>query len=479
MAERARLTPPLFTSTPHVGEVVSASVRVSTVNVADRRLEASTYLTDGYGIARALHAKPSCLPLSNVAKISKPNRIKGIQVSEEHGTPFLAATQVFDTRPVPRKWLALSRTRDASELFVKQGAILVTRSGNVGRTTVAFDTHEGMLISDDLLRVSSIEEGMSGWLYAYLRASKTRLMMRSAHYGHMIKHLEPSHLNGLPIPITSSKIYEECNVALEEILACRNEAFKLIGKAEAQYAELVSSCPCKVNDVGFTIASHSLSQRRRRLDAAYHCPEILGLRELLRSVGDSSGTLRDFGCEAWLPNRFLRIPATEGVELVSSSALFEISPDSGRRIADRGFGDKHEGRVSPGWLLIARSGQIYGLVGSVTLANESHSNRVMSDHVIRLVPSKDGSIRAGYLLVALSHPTLGRPLMKALPTGSSIPSIDVEDVLDLCIPRFPDHAEKSISDLTVKASALHAKANATELSMANIADGVISAIMGV
>ena len=138
MAERARLTPPSHTPTRSVGEVISASVRLSTVSVADRRLEASTYLTDGYGIAQALLAKPSCVRLSSMASISKPNRIKGIQVSEKHGTPFLAATQVFDTRPIPRKWLALSQTRDADELFVKQGAILVTRSGNVGRTTVAF-----------------------------------------------------------------------------------------------------------------------------------------------------------------------------------------------------------------------------------------------------------------------------------------------------------------------------------------------------
>ncbi len=58
-------------------------------------------------------------------------------------------------------------------------------------------------------------------------------------------------------------------------------------------------------------------------------------------------------------------------------------------------------------------------------------------------------------MTALSHPTLGRPLVKALPTGSSIPSIDFEDLLELRLPRFDDRVEEEISDLVVKANAVH------------------------
>ena len=59
----------------------------------------------------------------------QPSRLKGIQVSPEHGTPFLAATQVFDVRPVPRKWLSLNRTNDHVQRFVHEGTILLTCSG--------------------------------------------------------------------------------------------------------------------------------------------------------------------------------------------------------------------------------------------------------------------------------------------------------------------------------------------------------------
>lgn len=178
-----------------------------------------------------------------------------------------------------------------------------------------------------------------------------------------------------------------------------------------------------------------------------------------------------------MPNRFLRVPASSGVELVSSSALFKTNPDEGDRIADRGFGDKYKGRVQPGCILIARSGQTYGLVGSVAMATLAHKDKVVSDHVIRLAPNKDCNMRAGYVMVALSHPILGRPLMKALPTGSSIPSIDFKDVLDLTLPRFLDEQEIQISNLATRATELQAQADAREIMLAASADEVVSKLL--
>ncbi len=76
-------------------------------------------------------------------------------------------------------------------------------------------------------------------------------------------------------------------------------------------------------------------------------------------------------------------------------------------------------------------------------------------------------------MTALSHPTLGRPLVKALPTGSSIPSIDFEDLLELRLPRFDDRVEEEISDLVVKAANLQMQANALETATGEIAEAVI------
>ena len=71
--------------------------------------------------------------------------------------------------------------------------------------------------------------------------------------------------------------------------------------------------------------------------------------------------------------------------------------------------DSDEYMVEPGWLLVARSGQLYGTNGNVVLASEWHVGKIVSEHVIRVRPSSD--VRAGYLKASLGHPTLGQPLI--------------------------------------------------------------------
>ena len=107
----------------------------------DRRLEAENYLSNGYGHRLALEARLGNRgKLSDFARVWQPSRLKGIIVEQEYGTPFLAATQAFDLRPISRKFLSLERTDASAARFVRPGTILVTCSGSVGRATLATTT---------------------------------------------------------------------------------------------------------------------------------------------------------------------------------------------------------------------------------------------------------------------------------------------------------------------------------------------------
>lgn len=204
MAQRARLSAPH--SEPRQEwpwhQVKWTSLSVNPLRSGDRRMEAESYLSGGYGLRLTIENRPvGWQRFENFASVTLPYRHKGIHVSPEDGTPFLAATQIFDIRPVPRKWLAIEKWDDASDLLTKPGDILVTRSGSVGRAVLATVSLNGVLISDDLLRVAPIDQLQWGWIYAYLRSPQARAMMTGAQYGHIIKHLETSHLNALPVPI--------------------------------------------------------------------------------------------------------------------------------------------------------------------------------------------------------------------------------------------------------------------------------------
>ena len=112
-------------------------------------MEAENYLSSGYGLRLAIQERAmGWQPFRNYARVWQPSRLKGIQVGPDFGTPFLAATQVFDIRPVPRKWLSIERTHEASDRFVTPGTIVVTCSGAVGRATLAHAPHDKVLISE-------------------------------------------------------------------------------------------------------------------------------------------------------------------------------------------------------------------------------------------------------------------------------------------------------------------------------------------
>jgi hypothetical protein len=312
-----------------------------------------------------------------------PGRLKGIQVSREYGTPFLAATQVFDVRPIPRKWLSLDRTEDAANRFVRSGTILVTCSGSVGHPTLAYTPHENTLISHDLLRIQALDRRDRGWIYAYLHASQTRAMAIGAHYGHIIKHLETSHVEALPIPMVDDKTAAHFERQVERILGLRNKGHELTLEAESRFEMAVGPMTIKDwGEQGFAVrASKAFTFGRRRMDATIHNPGVSAIRRHLAKHAQGFTTISAAGYDVWLPNRFRRVPAPDGVVLVESAALTEVNPDLSKVIADTEFGDPYRGRIQAGWILMARSGQTYGILGTAVLAEKDLEDKVITDDI--------------------------------------------------------------------------------------------------
>ncbi|HYG98894.1 MAG TPA: hypothetical protein VD837_07165, partial [Terriglobales bacterium] len=354
-----------LSSEPVQGAKIGA-IPVSVMLVGDRRMEAETYLSSGYGIRTAIESKPvGWQRLSNLARSWQPSRLKGIQVSRRFGTPFLTATQVFDVRPIPRKWLALAKTSQASDRFVPNGTILVTCSGSVGRPTLAGLAHKDILISHDILRVEALEPTMKGWIYAFLLSPQAREMMRSVHYGHMIKHLETSHLDALPVPCVDDSTAADFAARVATLVNLRNRGHQLTIEAEQRFQNALGSIDVSDwGEAGFTVAASQSFQGRRRLDAANHNPGAEAIYKFLAKHGKGFTTLPKAGYDVWVPGRYKRIPSENGVIYRDSADLLEVNPDLPKRYADCTFGDEHKGRVKEGWILVACSGQVYGIIGT-------------------------------------------------------------------------------------------------------------------
>jgi len=443
----------------------------------DRRMEAEIYLSSGYGIRLAIEAKAKgWSALGSLASVWQPSRLKGIQVDASFGTPFLAATQAFDVRPVSRKWLSLDQTPDSAGRFVKQGTILLTCSGAVGRATLAYRPHSEVLISHDLLRIEA-GAAAQGWLYAYLRAPSIRRIMEGSHYGHVIKHLEISHISALPVPEVSEAWQTWFSTALTEILRMRNEAHARTLEAERVFEEAVGlDAAFETGENGFTVKATSLLGGRRRLDASYHAPSAIQVLNLFSRRKLRVERLSELTKRIWWMTRFKRFFGDGGIPYFSADDLFTINPSPSKFI----LVDEADGHsayfVRPDWLIMACSGQTYGLNGAVRICSESIASTFLSHDLIRIEPDATKA-RTGYLHVAMTHPRLGRPVVIRNAYGSSIPHIDPGDAANIPIVRLPKETEDRIADLAEEAAALRSEADLLENRMAAEADRLIEAFI--
>jgi type I restriction enzyme, S subunit len=474
MANRPNLSPPppkRNVSAWHTAKIISLPADL--LMHGDRRLEGETYLSGGYGIRLALEARPQgLLRLRDLARVWQPSRLKGIQVSPGFGTPFLAATQVFDLRPVPRKFLALERTDNLVERFVTPGMILVTRSGSVGRATLAHKGHENTIVSDDLLRIQPLEPGSWGWLYAYLRAPQVRAMMNSVQYGHIIKHLEVAHLGALPIPALRPALLADFEKRVKRLLAMRDEVYTLVGEAEDLFAAAIGPVvPLENPEVGFSVPSTQVLNNRGRFEASFYTPGVSAILARFAENKFVVEPLSEVTERVWWMNRFKRVFGREGTPYMSADEIFALNPTITKWVVIEQAVNADDYFVKSGWLVMARSGQIYGLNGSVALMTKMHEKLFLSDDLVRIIPNH--KIRPGYLHAALMHPKLGQPLVKRYAYGTSIPHMDPEDIATFPVVRLGKTREDAIADLMERAASVRAEADELENEIAAAAEAIL------
>lgn len=439
----------------------------------DRRMEAESYLSDGFATRLGIQSKAAGWNrLKHYARIWQPSRLKGTQVSPQLGTPFLAATQVFDLRPSPRKWLALEKTSNFEDRFVLPRTILLTCSGTVGRATLAQNALSGVLITHDLLRIEPIEDAYRGWIYAYLRSPSVIRLMQAAHYGHMIKHLEVEHLEAVPVVAPSDEIRTAFNAQVEAIFSYRNEAEMLMRKAEALLSREFRSQEGQPASASTVVPASSIFRGRRRFEATFHSDRVRGVLQQLSAHGREVVPLSDLTHRVWWMTRFSRHFGESGAPYMSADELFSVGQVLDKRVYTALIPNHQDFFVKEGWILMACSGQTYGLNGSVTLATAHEESFFFSHDLIRIAPDVE-SVRPGYLFAYLGHPDIGQVLVKRTAYGSSIPHLDPGDIADLPIARLPQNIEEEIAEAAERASELRARASEIERQIAADAETIL------
>lgn len=441
-----------------------------------RRLEASTFLTDGFGLRRALEVVASTVPLSSLADAWMPNRLKGFPVAEGKGLPFLSAGQVFESQPRVRKWLAEAMLGDADSRRVNPDWLLMSRSGEVGRLTAVYSEHLDKIVSDDLLRIVPYDAEEYGWLYAYMKTPTFFAIARSSQYGHMIKHLEPEHVLGMPVAMPDHGVRRAIGNDARHALKLRQSARTLRARADSQYASLVNPSGIIPTTSPYgSVSSSELLTGRRRMEGQFHRSDVRHVENLILSAATSTEPLSDVAKSVSLGSRFKRYFGPNGTPYRSAGELFDVNPPVTKRIYSALLPNPDRYMLHAGWIIMACSGQTYGLLGRTMVLTENHEGVFGSHDLIRIVPDESRA-RTGYLQTVLNHVDYGRPRVVRYASGTSVPHLDPADIRDVQVPRFSQTQEDEIAALTDEANRLSAEADRLETTAVHAAESAIAAL---
>ncbi|WP_103504825.1 MULTISPECIES: restriction endonuclease subunit S [unclassified Streptomyces] len=374
------------------------------------RLDASPYVAGSMKTKKLLEQLPRTQPLASVTAGYKGGIFSGpmfrrvFLTDPEHSVPFIGTKDMMaaDLTGLPRLRKSDAESPALSYLQLKPGMTLISRSGfNAGRRAYVRPDMGDYWASEDIVKVEPDPEKIeSGYLYAFLLSKFGESLVRGSVYGSAVKHIEPHHIAGLPVPRLEAELESRIHDLVEECARLRAEfqsssvtatkdLFTSVGLPEL----IDVGWHQQERDVGFEVQNvGSVSLR-----ALNFAPRAQRLVERLGSVsGRSLGSICEGG-SLRTGARFKRIDSDSehGIRLIGQRQSFWLRPE-GRWISEAHAPD--DIRLQDETILIAARGtlgenEVYSRSILVTGAWLKHA---YSQDYVRVV-SGDSGVSGAYL----------------------------------------------------------------------------------
>ena len=396
------------------------------LNRDDRRLDPGPYLSgkiEAIEQLERLSARKDALKSLTAGHdggiYNGPQFSRTYVVDPRYGVPFLTSGGFLRA---DRSYLPLLARRDAESpklrhLRVETNMILVSCSGTTGRMLYADEGISGFWSSQDVMKiVADPARVRPGYLYAYLCTKYGVPLVTGDTYGSMIPHLEPRHLENLPVPRLGDRVEREAHDKVVEAARLRAEyqeqvqratrmLFEAVGLSDITSGEWHNGNP----DLGFVRKIESPASLR----ALNFNPRFQQLCEKIRSkswrpLGELCvpGTLKRGG-------RYKRIDADReyAYQLIGQKEIFWLRPE-GRWIAKQSVGG--DVLVSAGTTLVAARGT-FGeseLFCRAEFVWGPDVKRAYSEDFLRVV-ADESKIESGCLFAFMRSETAFRMLRSA------------------------------------------------------------------
>lgn len=421
-------------------------VRLGWLREQGLRMDAAPYLSGAFEARMLLERLPVRKDLlgdlttgHNGGIFNGPQFRRVYVLDAEHGVPFMGSKDMLrsDFTDLPRLSKADATSAKLSYLQVKPGMTLISCSGfYAGRRAYVRPDMAGFWSSQDVLKVEADPRRIrAGYLYAFLAGRFGEALVKSSVYGSAIKHIEPHHITGLPVPRFDSVLEKEIHDLVEEAAALRAELQSGVVAATedlfrtAGLEELIDlRWHDQPRDLGFeqrkltplTLRALNYQPKARRILDALRDVEHLTLGEICRGGQLGSGV------------RFKRIDAEPGhgaVCLIGQRQGFWIRPE-GRWIspsqAPQGIFARDETVMIPSQGTLGENEAFCRAI----FVTGSWLDYVYTQHFLRVVTGTS-DISGAYLFAFLRSEAMFR-VLRSMATGGK--QQDIHDTLRAQIP---------------------------------------------
>ena len=221
-----------------------ASVESWAVSIADvlgtpdLRLDASHFDPQANAVTRRLEESGFPLRrLSELASVELRGQFARIWAQDErYGARYLNATDMLSLLAlgVPAggiRFLSYATETDVNRLLIREGWLLMTCSGTIGRVFYVPKRLDGWAATHDLIRIVPNDPGMVGYLHAWLETPLAQIQIMTHTHGGQIDHVTDKQVAETLVPLLPEDQQKRINRDVMHALHAREEAIETLTKA--------------------------------------------------------------------------------------------------------------------------------------------------------------------------------------------------------------------------------------------------------
>lgn len=226
--------PPESSEKPEVPHPRAFTIKTSEL---EERFDASFHLPVAKTAVKIL--REGRFPLIRLGRMAGrvyiPPRFKRIYVAPEYGVPFLQGSHIPQMRPYDLKYISRTMTKGLSRWIIREGTVLVTCSGTIGRVGIVSPYQDGWAASQHLLRIIPAHDGgHPGYIAAFLMTEYGQHQLTSKIYGGVVDELTESDTEAVWIPDAPTRVQAEIGQRVVAAFGKRDEAASIEEQAVKQ-----------------------------------------------------------------------------------------------------------------------------------------------------------------------------------------------------------------------------------------------------